>query len=382
MRKNKLFQTIGFAALLAALLFASCEQEAFVPVNLTGELAPLKALVKAAPKPIQQPISWRAFTPLPFGDVSATEIRALTASTHYLVAATLSGGAAYAARRDIANATWDPSVALTGLGSSDPSAAFLLNCYYLVTSGGNNTKTGSYSMDASNWSATGVIGFGTKAGLYGPPEQVYVVAGQRGQAAFTFDLSVDFDIIPNTVTGWPSSGNLSYINAAAYGAGRYVFGGGSGRIAYTDSILQSSSTNPWSTAIEPFGDEDFVNAIAYGGKDTFVAVGNNSNGRGVIAYSTNRGTIWQLATYTDEEPKILSTGIFTLTYGDGYFVAVNNNGNAAYSENGSVWTDSAKSPLPGASPRFNAVTFYPATNTFITGGVNNNGMLLFTSEYP
>jgi hypothetical protein len=376
MKKFKLFQTIGFAALLAALLFASCEQEAFTPVNLTGEPAALNAAVNIAPKLTVPPDVWVPFAPPPFSNTY--QVRALVAKDSYLVAATLAGGTASAARFDTRYG-WTDLIALPDLGTANPSASFYLNCYYLVTAGSNVTA-GNFSSDGVTWYPTGTIGFGTKAGLYGPDEQLYVVAGQNGQAAFTEKLDAPFNQISNTTTGWINgSGPEVYINAGAYGAKRYVFGGGSGRIAYTDLI---KPLTPWMTANEPFENEDFVNAIAYGGDDTFVAVGNTAKNTGIIAFSTNRGEDWEPAN-TSASPNVLNDGIFALTYNDGFFVAVNDSGYAAYSKDGINWYDSPKSPAPvGAGSRFNAVTFYPGTFTFVTGGSDSNGMLLFTSRYP
>jgi hypothetical protein len=380
MKKIKLFQTIGFAALLAALLFASCEQEAFTPVNLTGEPAVLNAAVNIAPKPIQAPASWRVFNILPFGDVSPlpTQVRTIT-NGPYLVAAASDGTTAYASRFDPASGIWDKnSATLTGIGTANPSSSFFLNGYYLVTAGSNAT-VGDYSSNGVSWSPTGLIGFGTKAGLYGPLEQVYVVAGQNGQAAYTPNLSTQFKILSASVTGWTTgSGPQVYINAGAYGAGRYVFGGGSGRIAYTSSI-QSGAT--WTTAIAtpgatyPFPPTAFVDAIAYDGKDTFVASGDDGGkpSLGILAYSNNGGQTWQSAPISITAP-ILSAGIFALTYADGYFVAVNNNGDVAYSSNGINWTGATNAAF-GTGSRVNAVVFQAPLNAFFAAGNSPNSRM-------
>jgi hypothetical protein len=370
MKKFKLFQTTVFAALFAALLFASCEQEAFTPVNLTGEPAALNAAVNIAPKPtLGPPVLWDVFTPLPFSDVTGvTEIRALTANGPYLVAATSNGSVAYASRYDALTGKWTPSAPLTTLGTAFPSAAFYLNGYYLVTAG-RNVIAGSYSPDGVTWSPTGNIGFGTKAGLYGPLEQLYVVAGQNGQAAFTPYLGKNFITIPQTVTGWPSGGgNAAYINAGAYGSERYVFGGGSGRIAFTDSILNPPATGWTAATTDPFDLEDFVNAIAYGGRDTFVAVGNTAGNMGIIAVSTDRGENWK---DVSAGLAISQAGIFALTYDNGYYVAMNNEGIPAYSEDGINWYN-GKDIAFGPGSRVNAVVFYPAANEFFAGGNNAN----------
>jgi hypothetical protein len=379
MKKFKLFQTIGFAALLAALLFASCEQEAFTPANLTGEPAALNAAVNIAPKPITQaPLAWRPFTPLPFsGMTGITSVSGLATNGAYLVATAYDGSAAYTSRYDPTINVWSRPMSLAPYGVTiKPGAVHYLQGWYLVT-GSSTSLNGAYSPDGTNWKQTGTIGFGTKAAVYGPRERLYVVAGQGGQAAYTPDLNDNFIRIPPAVTGWTTgSGSQVYINAAAYGAGRYVFGGGSGRIAYTDSILNPPAAG-WTTAASPLQPTDIVDAIAYGGDDTFVASADNGKA-GILIYSNDGGQTWQLAD-TYASPDVLNTGIFALTYDNGFFVAVNDVGFAAWSKDGITWTDANSVIFVGTTARVDAVVFYPAINAFLAGGGDSSGVNMVIS---
>jgi hypothetical protein len=371
--KKFLKSTALIAAL--ALVFAACEQAA---IGSAGE-APLGAAASLnAVKGIKAPPStWQQFAPLPFSDVPAVDmVRALTTNGSFLVAAGSDGTDPYATRYDTISGAWTKSVVLPGF-TVNPGAAHFLNGYFLVT-GATTSSYGAYSTDGLTWKQTGYIGFGTKAGVYGYGEELYVVAGQNGQAAYAYDPSVPFITIPQTYTGWTGTGPTAYINAGAYGDGVYVFGGGSGRIAWTDTILDPVvGIAKWVQVSSPFGSDEFVNAIAYGGNKTFVAVGNNaSNNGGIIAYSTNGGQTWAPVTTTVIGA---NAGIYAVTFGDGYFVAADNDGNFAYSTDGMAWTEIPGSVFTHPS-RINATVFYDAVNAFLVAGQDANGVQVAESD--
>ena len=148
-----------------------------------------------------------------------------------------------------------------------------------------------------------------------------------------------------------------------------MFGGGSGRIAYTTSI---TSTTQWSTATTnpPLATGDFINYIATNGGTTFVAVGNYANGQGFILYSTNSGQTWVPATSTGG---LGSATIYALAYGNGCFAAIDDDGNAAYSANGIIWTNATDSAFITASTVVN-VAVYASGSTFYAAGENNGGV--------
>jgi photosystem II stability/assembly factor-like uncharacterized protein len=126
-------------------------------------------------------------------------------------------------------------------------------------------------------------------------------------------------------TTWtkPTGNNADFV---AYGItyGTQFFAVGvSGTICYS-----SDGTSSWN----PVGDSTFgssnIRDIAYGG-GRYVAVGDS----GKIATSTN-GTTWTAITNST----FGTTAIYGITYGDSKFVAVGAEGKMAYSINGTTWT--------------------------------------------
>ena len=370
------------AALLAAFLFASCEQSVLTGALPYGNAAVNESLSASNIAPqVMPPTSWTQFIPLPFSsDVPA--VRGLATDGTYLVAVgNDSSLGQVASRYDTVSGQWTKPAALAGITAGNPGLAHYLYKFFLVTVANGASATGSYSPDGLTWTTTGNIGFGTKAGVYGPAEQLYVVAGQNGEGAYTGNLANSFTGIPVTTTGWPaSSGPAAYINAAAYGDETYVFGGGSGYIAWTNTILDPITGDlvDWLPAKVPLTQADFINSIAYGGNSVHVAVGNLASGLGVILYSTDDGVTW---TNVDlSQMRIGTVTIYTVTYGNGYFVAVNNDGNAAYSANGQTWTDSPSSVFTTPGALVNQAVYYSATDKVVAGGADSSGLQLEVSN--
>jgi hypothetical protein len=369
-----------FAVLLAVLVFAACSQ-AIQPAGETADSA-ARALRVGLP-----PTQWSSFTPLPFTNTYADQVNALATDSTFLLAVGFDSEDRIAYTHRYSPSTgWMNLVNLSSAVGfiAKPSSAHYLNGSYLVTAG--TGSVGAFSADGgANWRGT-TIGFGTKAGLYGSSDGNYVVAGQDGQAAYTGNLLSPFTTITNYYTGWSGTGPNAYINTGAYGDGVYVFGGGSGRIAYTDTILYQGTSTPkrWTTATVPTGTgtfetDGFVNVIVYGG-GVFVAVGNNAAGTGVVMYSTNSGQTWNAAIISSTS--LATAPVYALAYGNGYFTAINDNGDAAYSTNGIIWSRStATGPTVfGTNPYVNYAVYYPTTNTFFVGGENNAGMVLAVSN--
>jgi hypothetical protein len=366
---RKLSLIFKSAVIALALVFAACSQ-AIQP----GDDAFASNALRVFPSKVGvDPTTWDAFSPLPFtGTSGVTAVNGLATDGTYLVAAGYNGaGIPYATRYDTVTNVWTAPVSLAPSFTIKPGAAHYLNRYFLVT-GGTTSTNGAFSADGVNWKSTGYIGFGTKAGVYGAEEQFYVVAGQSGQAAYSDDL-YHFTTIPNTITDWTvGTGGALYINAGAYGDNTYVFGGGSGQIAWTKTILDSAGDLvPWTQSADApgiFGSDGFINALAFGA-GTFVAAGNDAGNGGLIAYSTDDGVSWTLSTMT---PNIGRVTIYALTYGNGYFVAVNDLGFAAYSTNGITWTDGS-GVIYGTNSQVNAVVYYEAADSFVSGGGDNTG---------
>jgi hypothetical protein len=379
---NKKLSLIFKSAVIAfALVFAACSQalqpgdDAFASNALSLSKLPSKVGV--------DPTTWDAFSPLPFVGISGvTAVNGLATDGTYLVAAGYNGaGIPYASRYDTVTNAWTKPVSLAPSFTIKPGAAHYLNRYFLVTAG-TTSNNGAFSADGVNWKSTGYIGFGTKTGVYGSAEQFYVVAGQSGQAAYSDDL-YHFTTIPNTITGWTvGTGGAVYINAGAYGDNTYVFGGGSSRIAWTKTILDSAGNLvPWSTGADeegPFGQDGFINAMAFGA-GVFVAAGNDENNAGVIAYSIDDGQHWTSAILGT----IASTTIYAVTYGNGYFTAVNDAGQPAFSTDGDLWHDGTYiNSVYGADAQVNAVVYYEATDSFVSGGGDSDGLKMATSVLP
>jgi hypothetical protein len=270
--------------------------------------------------------------------------------------------------------------------SRNPSVINYLGNNYLVTAG-NSVIAGAFSGTgaSSSWSGTGNINFGTKASAYGQDttgNPWYVVAGQNGQAAYTRSLNAPFTLISQSVTGWTGTGPTAYINAGAYGQGSspgttplFVFGGGSARIAYTDTIPADTS-GQWGTANQTaFTGSDFINVIVFG-DGTFVAVGGPGN-LGKAAYSTD-GINW---TATANFPLGNGVDVYALAFGYGpqgqaCFVAGDDAGYIAYSyTGGATWTLANPQPV---LDRVNAITYDRASNRFIAVGGGTKPMAAYT----
>jgi hypothetical protein len=353
------------AALLTAFVFTACDQAVQSAMDIDS--AALTAV-----SGVTQPNAWQAFTPLPFGsgypNVTALAGIASDGNTNLVVAA-WDGAIAYASFFN--GTSWSTPANLSPNVTIKPGAAHYLNGNYLIT--GSSTSTiGAYSTNGTTWSPTGNIGFGTKVGFYAidpSGRAYYVVAGQNGQVAYADNLAGSFTTIPNTTTGWPASGGTAYINAGAYNGSVYVFGGGNGRIATTNS-LPNPSDDPWNGATIPaFGTGGFINAIATNGGSTFVAVGNDASNAGVIVYSTNSGTTWTAVNLSGLN--IGTTTIYALAYGGGYFAAMNDAGSAAYSANGSTWFNATNAAFNRSTTVVNAMTYASTKDIFYAAGQNN-----------
>ena len=353
------------AAVAAALVFSACEQQ-----TVSSATDPD---VSRAVSGVTQPTAWVPFSPLPFTSIpNIMSVATLTTDGVNMVAAgydrpnSLPYVSFYIGTAP--QPSWTTPVTVPSSFSVNPGTAHYLNGNYLVT-GGSTSTTGIYSYNGTRWSKTGYIGFGTKAGIYtNEAEGLYDVAGQDGKAAYARSLDSAFTTIPQTVTGWSGTGPTAYINAGAYTNGVYVCCGGSGRIAYTTSI---TSTTSWPTpTTTPFTNTAFINFIAYGA-GTFVAVGNDASNQGFIAYSTNSGATWAFAD-TTYAPDITNATIYALAYGGTtrkYFAAINDDGDAAYSDDGITWTAATDSAFTTASTVVN-VAVYASGDTFYAAGEN------------
>jgi hypothetical protein len=333
--------------------------------------------------------------------VTIDTINGVTANTTgTIVAVAGTSSDAYAANSADGGATWTTQTPALPNPPRNPSVVNYLGSNFLTTAG-NRATYGAYSASGTgSWNSTGVIDFGTKGSAYGTDKNgntLFVVTGQNGQGAYTTGLGSAFTPIPQgpTGTGWVGSGNLVYINAAAYGEIEienettpiFVFGGGSGRIAYAEEILSDENDIvPWDTAItNPFTSNEFINVIVFGGGN-FVAVGGPDTAPGIqgkAAYSED-GQTWIQST---DFPLGKGVAVYALAYGlytdpknasVNYFVAGDDNGNIAYSsDGGATWTGPV-GVFPGGNP-INALAYDSVTQRFIAVGGTSAPMVAYTT---
>jgi len=177
----------------------------------------------------------------------------------------------------------------------------------------------------------------------------------------------------NTTTTFPTTGNASAINAVAYGGGKWVAVGGSGKIAYsTDAkswtaVTETKLTNAidviaygggkwvagaqqkmayssdgitWTAVTSAtFTGSNKINAIAYGGGKWIAVGGGSSTGQMV---SSSNGETWTDVTNLPWENSITS-----ITYNNDRWVVGGLGGRMAYSTNGTSWTTVADLPIGG-----------------------------------
>jgi hypothetical protein len=257
-----------------------------------------------------------------------------------------------AASVSIDGATWDDDNVTIGMPRYPSIIAYLYGTF--LTGAGSGTTTGGYTdtPEISPWSVA-KIGFGIKgitAIQIDDPDYDYryIVGGASGRGAYTSDLSQTFTILTGSQTTFDQgSGSDNYINAAASNGLTeddciVVYGGGMGHTAYSSDGIHWATGTDSTTISEQFfgGNSGFINSIAYG-NGFFVAVGGLDRGPGAAAYSEN-GSDW----YTAGSIGIGLTGkVTTVAYGSidsiDYFVAGDENGNAAYTTDpasGNPWT--------------------------------------------
>jgi hypothetical protein len=379
MKRIKTLKILGLIAAVA-LVFAACNQVTGGDPGEEGLSDPAASILNLGAKQVGvNPSRWTISSGAPFANTSISTINGVASNGSTVVAVGGTAANAYVATSTDGGITWtNQTTALPAL-TRNPSVINYLNGNYLVNAG-NRVTAGAYSSDATpgSWSATGNIGFGTKGSTYGIDtnnDVRYVVSGQNGEAAFTTDLSTAFTMIPQTVTGWSGTGNTAYINTAAYAkigtTPTFVFGGGSGRIAYTDTI---SSSAGWGTASTPFATDEFVNVIVYG-NGIFVAVGGPDAAPGIhgkAAYSTD-GITWTPSTRFPIGDEV---AVYALAFGNGYFVAGDDAGYIAYSRDGITW--GGVQVFTGGDP-INALTYDSASDQFIAVGGASAPLVAYTN---
>lgn len=179
-------------------------------------------------------------------------------------------------------------------------------------------------------------------------EGIFVAVGDNGSTFYSTD-GINWSG-PNTVTGTPTLNSVTYGNGKfiAVAEDIYTYDGvnwkqiygpspaGFNKINYSNGIYFLCGNNGifYSTDGINWSIGTGTSGILYSathGDGKFITVGKPDTGNNVIFYSDD-GKNWQSANYTSDNFKLNS-----VTYGNGKFVAVGDNGAAYYSNDGINW---------------------------------------------
>jgi len=230
---------------------------------------------------------------------------------------------------------------LSGTITISPSINVTTNTQLTATYNGSEAVSLSYQ-----WK-NGTNDVGTNSNKFTPTEGgIYTVTvsvtGVTGYNSKTSDAL--------NVTGWVTVTNSTFsttsINAIAYGNGKFVAVGGSGKMA------TSSDGITWTSVLTSIFGTSNINAIIYD-NNKFIAVGDS----GKIATSTN-GTTWTAVSNST----FGTSNISAIAYGNGKFIAGGASGKMSYSPDGTTWTALTISTL-GASDYIRAIKY--ANNKFV-----------------
>jgi hypothetical protein len=187
---------------------------------------------------------------------------------------------------------------------------------------------------------------------------IIVVAGNSGELMSSTDSGATF-------TARTSGFSTDYINDIAFGAGIFVAVGAAGKITTsTDGITWTARTAGVAS--------NSLEAVTYE-NSTFVAVGAGaSGGTGGITTSTD-GITWTKRT----TPGTSATTLYSVAYGNGYWVAVGSISTNAgyYSTNLSTWT--ALSTTLSDDTRF--VRYTDSNGWFVINSGRNGGFVTGTT---
>ena len=231
---------------------------------------------------------------------------------------------------------------LSGTITINPSSGVIINTELTATYSGSESVTYQWQRNGTNIS-------GATSNKYTPT--------QEGSYTVTIRAS---DYNPKTSAAVTVT-IPSIIWAITYADGKFVAGGGSGKMATSmDGVTWTA------VSYSTFGTESSggIRAIAYG-NGKFVAGG--ANGR--MATSPDGVTWTAIPPGTDAGTSTFvgTNYIRTITYANGKFVAGSTNGRMAYSEDGVTWTAVADSTFSTSSTsHIWAITY--ADGKFVAGG--------------
>jgi hypothetical protein len=278
-------------------------------------------------------------------------IRNVVFGDHTFVATGEAGHAWYSADGIIWTASKDREV----LGTDSLSGLTFGNGKFLATGGSSGNTVRAYSDDGgATWKSSGT-GINCKGVAYG--NGIYLTGGGGGRLAWSADPTDPASWTLLTAAATTFSAGNGYINAIAFGGGKFVAAGSDrGHAAY--SVNGVSWTGITQTE-EIFG--GWINGIAYG-NNRFVAVGDN----GKAAFTTTSVNDWIAIVDTG-----FPTGdakITPIAYGNGYFVMGNNSGEASWSADGVIWTLIAATTFIDKESGINGITY--GNGKFVLVGAN------------
>jgi hypothetical protein len=182
----------------------------------------------------------------------------------------------------------------------------------------------NYASDGTSWYSVTTTTFGTsniKDVAYGGGR--YVAVGESGKMAYSTD-GISWTAVTNSTFG------TSTIYGITYADGKFVAVGDSGKMAY------STNGTTWTVVTDSKFSTSTINGITYGGpsgKEKFVAVGG-SLGSYRIAYSTDGVTWTSISQYLTGG---LLGNLKKVAWGGNKFVAVAGEGVMLFSLDGTYW---------------------------------------------
>ena len=160
---------------------------------------------------------------------------------------------------------------------------------------------------------------------------VYSTSSTRPGASGDTGNPTNWIAVTDSPFGTNTNGTSS-INDIAYGNGRFVAVGNSGKAAYSDDGISWTGVSVGNAFFS------YINGIAYG-NGKFVAVGQS----GRTAYSTD-GITW-----TEVSVSNFSYEIYAIAFGDGKFIVGGHSSKMATSSDGITWTAVEVSDIFGGS---------------------------------
>jgi hypothetical protein len=227
--------------------------------------------------------------------------------------------------------------------------------FTLIPSGGGMITTKVSAAGITEFATIGTVTWDDDGGTVTLPTTVTPPSTNDDDDDSEDEVALTWTVVTDTGFG------ADAIHGIAYGGGKFVAVGGDGKAAYsTDGVSWTAVDD----TVTGFGEWDSIRGIAYGG-GRFVAVGYSygADYHGQAAYSTDGVTWWAVTDTTFGSNPIIGIAYGGAT-GQKKFVAVGNNGKAAYSATGTgTWT-----ALTADQTTFKSESTYFDINAIAYGG--------------